>query len=187
LTYLLHNRKAAKRSNKNIPLILIRINIQSKNKPQNRMLTISNHLIEESQMVLIKWRDSYSVDIEQIDHQHELLVKLINDMFEVVRDKETNMSPSSQISTLIEYTQEHFDYEEKFLEQAGYEFLDHHKKIHKELVQEVMDLRDLIEKNTDGVSSDLYSFLRNWLVNHILKEDMQYKDCLSAANKKVLQ
>ena len=137
-------------------------------------------------MVLIKWRDSYSVDIEQIDHQHELLVKLINDMFEVVRDKETNTSPSTQISTLIEYTQEHFNYEEKLLEQAGYEFLDRHKKVHKGLVQEVMDLRDLVDKHKDGVSSELYSFLRNWLTNHILKEDMQYRDCLSAANDKGL-
>jgi len=137
-------------------------------------------------MVLIKWRDSYSVNIEQIDKQHERIVKLINEMFEVVRDKETNISLSYQIDKLIEYTQKHFNYEENLLEKAGYEFIDRHKKAHKGLVQEVMDLKELIEKNTDGMSSDFYSFLRSWLINHILKEDMQYKDCMSAANEKGL-
>ena len=137
-------------------------------------------------MVLIKWRDSYSVNIEQIDKQHERIVKLINEMFEVVRDKETNISLSYQIDKLIEYTQKHFNYEENLLEKAGYEFIDRHKKAHKGLVQEVMDLKELIEKNTDGMSSDFYSFLRSWLINHILKEDMQYKDYMSAANEKGL-
>lgn len=137
-------------------------------------------------MVLIKWRDSYSVNIEQIDKQHERIVKLINEMFEVVRDEETNISLSYQIDKLIEYTQEHFNYEENLLEKAGYEFLDRHKKVHKGLVQEVMDLKELIEKNTDGMNSDFYSFLRSWLMDHILKEDMQYKDCMSTAKEKGL-
>jgi len=137
-------------------------------------------------MALIKWRDSYSVDFEQLDKQHEVLVKFINEMFIIIRDKEINISLSYQIDQLIKYTKEHFDYEEKLLEKAGFELLAQHKEIHKKLVEEVVDLREQVEKNTDGICSDLYAFLRNWLIDHILKEDMQYKECLLAAKEKGL-
>ena len=164
--------------------LMISLSYNHKDTLNPAVNTNKTHHLRKYLMTFIKWRNSYTVGFEQLDTQHEVLIKLINDMFEVVRDKDINISLSYKIDKLIEYTQEHFDYEEKLLEKSGFEFLELHIKAHKELVREVMDLRDLIEKNTDGISSDLYAFLRTWLTNHILKEDMQYKDCLSAINKK---
>jgi hemerythrin len=134
-------------------------------------------------MAIIKWRDSYSVDNRQLDKQHKVLVELINEMFITVRDKKINLSVHSQIEKLIIYTQEHFNYEEKLLEKVGCDFLEHHKEIHKKLLKEAIELKEQIENNPDKISSDLYLFLRNWLIDHILKEDMQYKEYLSEANE----
>ena len=132
-------------------------------------------------MASIQWRDSYSVGNDQMDNQHKQLVELVNDLFKVILDKEIEISLSYEVDKLIEYTQEHFKNEETLLEKAGYDFLDQHKATHEKLVKDVIVFKEQIEKGTEGVSSELYTFLRAWLLNHILDEDMQYKYCLSIA------
>ncbi len=135
-------------------------------------------------MATIKWRDSYSVDFEELDEQHRMLVKLINEMFIIVRNNEIELPPIHQIDELIHYTQEHLNFEEDLLEKAGYKLLAHHKEVHRTLVNRVVELKEQIKNNTEEMTSELYSFLRNWLTDHILKEDMQYRNCLSAAHER---
>ena len=130
-------------------------------------------------MALIKWRESYSVGVDQFDEEHKTIVKLINEMFEVVKDCEVNISVSYEIDQLTEYTKKHFTNEETALEKAGFTLLEEHKAIHKKMVQEVIEFKEQIEKNTAGVNSDFYLFLRDWLLKHILEEDMKYRDCLA--------
>ncbi len=138
-------------------------------------------------MVLIKWRESYSVGVAQFDMEHKVLVDLINDMYSIVRHHDDNLTPEHEIAELIKYTQAHFRGEEETLEKCGYPLLDEHKKIHAKLEQEVLEFKEQIEKCNDTlgrcsekVISKLYLFLRDWLINHILEEDMKYKDCVNS-------
>jgi len=130
-------------------------------------------------MALIKWRDSYSVGVEQFDNEHKTILRLINEMFEVVKDKHDQISVNYEVDKLINYTKKHFRNEETALEQAEFELLDEHKAIHKRLVREAIDFKEKIENNTDGINSDFYLFLRDWLLKHILEEDMKYSVCFS--------
>ncbi|HID70673.1 MAG TPA: bacteriohemerythrin [Desulfobacterales bacterium] len=125
-------------------------------------------------MPMIKWRDSYSVGVERFDQEHMLLVDLINEMFVIVRDKENISSLNDAISKLINYTKIHFGDEQKALEKINYPQLEEHKVIHQKLLQQVGEFQERIKEEGEVLRTDLYLFVRGWLVNHILTEDVKY-------------
>ncbi len=127
-------------------------------------------------MPLIKWRDSYSVGVEQFDNEHKILVELVNEMFIVVRDKKSMDHLATAINKLIEYTQKHFSSEEEALAQVNYPDLSNHKDMHGKLINDVLKHKNRIENNDRQERTDFYHFLRNWLLTHIVEEDMLYKD-----------
>ena len=130
-------------------------------------------------MPLIKWRDSYSVGVEQFDNEHLKLVELINRMFVIVRDRDDVSAVSDAVGRLIDYTQFHFKSEEAALQQAGFPNLGAHKKQHAELERQVLAFQQLILSENESVRVEFYSFLREWLIKHILEEDKQYTKFLT--------
>jgi len=78
-------------------------------------------------LALIKWRDSYSVGSNEIDDEHKILVKLVNDIFILVRDKKPQQAITSTLNELTAYAQIHFSGEEKLLAEVNYPGLEEHK------------------------------------------------------------
>ncbi len=124
-------------------------------------------------MPLIKWRDSYSVGVDQFDKEHAELVNIINELFVIVRDKQAVTALDSAMDRLIEYTRKHFMAEEEAMEKVDFPFLDEHKEIHIDLEQQVLDFRKQVKEKQE-IQADLYMFLRDWLINHIVEEDKKY-------------
>ncbi len=138
-------------------------------------------------MPLIKWRDSYSVGVEKFDEEHKLLVGLINELFEVVRDKKNVDSLQDAIAKLIEYTRMHFADEEEAMEEMAYPYLEEHREIHANLLQQVLEFQEELRSEKEELRTDFYKFLREWLMNHILEEDMKYSTYLSEKEDSVTQ
>lgn len=130
-------------------------------------------------MPLIKWRDSYSVGIEQFDNEHRKLVELINRMFVIVRNKDDIMALSDAVARLIDYTEFHFASEEAAMEKVNFPNLKTHKKQHAKLERQVLAFQQRILSVDDTVRMEFYHFLRDWLLVHIMEEDKQYTQFLS--------
>lgn len=126
-------------------------------------------------MPLIKWRDSYSVGVEKFDEEHKVLLELINEMFIVVRDHLTVDHLEVTINKLIQYTQEHFTDEEEGMAEVNFPQLDEHKVLHANLLNDVIAYKKRVANNDPEAIRGLYVFLRDWLMKHIVEEDMQYK------------
>ena len=127
-------------------------------------------------MALIKWRDSYSVGVDKFDQEHMLLVELINEMFIIVRDKGEVATLTDAIKKLVDYTRVHFSDEEEAMEKINYPHLEEHREIHTNLLEQVVEFQKQIEHEGKDLRTDLYKFLREWLINHILDEDMRYSE-----------
>ena len=67
-------------------------------------------------MALITWNDSFSVQIGEIDRQHQQLVKMVNELNEAMRQGQGKDILFSTLSGLIAYTTTHFGTEEKYLQ-----------------------------------------------------------------------
>ena len=125
-------------------------------------------------MVLIEWNDSFSVQIEEIDDQHQMLVSMINDLHEAMIRRQGDQILADIIEGLIEYTVTHFKTEEKYFHQYGYADTREHLKEHAAFVQAVSEFKQGLDAGKLFLSIEVLNYLSNWLQNHIKKTDMQY-------------
>lgn len=131
-------------------------------------------------MALIEWNDSLSVGVPSIDAQHAVLVETLNDLHDAMMSGQGHARTGALLSTLISYTHDHFAAEEAMLEAAGYAQLDAHRARHRELTRQVQNYVARYERGEATVNMHLLNFLRDWLTNHIMKEDKAYSPTMIA-------
>lgn len=130
-------------------------------------------------MSMFTWDDTLSVNIEEIDAQHQKLVELINELHDAMLQGHANQVIGVVIAELTKYTQSHFSSEERLMKAHGYPGLRQHKKEHDQLLAQVNELNYRSQAGYTVVSLVVLNFLKNWLVNHIQGTDMQYKPFLN--------
>lgn len=74
---------------------------------------------------------------------------------------------------MANYTVEHFSHEEVYMRSINYPQLASHQKIHQQLLEQVGNYEKQIS-NGQLDDKKLISFLRNWLVSHIMGIDTKY-------------
>lgn len=129
-------------------------------------------------MSLFVWSDRYSVGIKKIDDQHKVLVDILNELFEAMTQKKGEQAIAKIIRNLVGYTRSHFSTEEMLLKQYAYPDYDAHKKIHDEFVQKIDKFQKDFQAGKLSLTTEMSSFLRNWLINHISGEDKKYASFL---------
>ena len=118
--------------------------------------------------MIFVWTDEYSVGNPVIDGQHRQLFQIANEIGDA-GPREMNLF----VLRLYKYVREHFDAEESHMAEMGYPHVENHKTLHKKLTA---DLDALVKNsfNTDSSCRDFARFLRNWLINHIMRSDKDY-------------
>lgn len=87
------------------------------------------------------------------------------------------------IEELVDYTQSHFAFEESLMKEAGYKFLEMHKKVHELFIRRVSDFTLRFAKGED-IAGEVHVMLVRWLSNHIANEDRDYVDAVKAMMKR---
>lgn len=128
-------------------------------------------------MLLIPWTEELSVQIETIDAQHKKLVDIINAMYEAMQVGKATDFMCRILADLTAYTQDHFAYEERLFKRHGYAQAAVHHDSHTILIQQLKALQDQMDEG-QPISIKVFSFLKKWLSEHILKEDRQYSPFL---------
>ncbi len=125
-------------------------------------------------MALIKWDDSLSVRVTEIDKQHQKLIELINDLSDAMRQGKGKDILDKIISSLMGYAEAHFKLEEKYFDQFGYPETSSHQKEHLYFKQKVSEFKNKFDNGTLALSVDVMTFLSSWLQNHIKNVDKRY-------------
>lgn len=129
---------------------------------------------------MFEWKDTYSVNVPEIDKQHRELFRIGGEIADLVLVKD-DYDHFDEIMTILkqlkDYTIYHFNYEEKLMEKYGYEGTDFHKIEHLFLTKKIekFEEQDLDQKQSEAVV-ELVAFISDWICGHILKTDMKYKD-----------
>ena len=126
---------------------------------------------------IFKWSDKYSLEIDEIDNQHKKLFDIAFDLDKSFKNKTSGKKIKTIIEQLLDYSNYHFATEEKYFNQFNYEDKEIHIYKHKEFVNKIEKLKSKINGNELAVTYQLLNFLRNWLIDHLRDEDIQYKDC----------
>ena len=129
-------------------------------------------------MVDFLWNDSYSVNNDEIDTHHKKLFSLFAEVAKLVdQDKDTpDFSSLRVISELNVYSVFHFNEEEKLMQAGEYPELEEHKLLHKEFIDKIQKFKDDYMKSDPLVNYEMFNFLSDWIVKHILEVDSRYSD-----------
>lgn len=124
---------------------------------------------------MLKWKDEYSIGVEEIDNQHKHLFEIGNSAYELLKD-EFKIDKYDEVIDIIEqlreYTQFHFKAEEEYMLEKKYIGYFEQKKQHDAFIKKInsVDLRN-IDQDQDKYIKDLLEFVFNWIIDHILKKD----------------
>jgi hemerythrin len=125
-------------------------------------------------MALITWNDTLSVNVGEIDKQHQQLINMINDLDDAMRQGKGKTVLRKILAGLMDYTSFHFSTEEKYFAQFGYPAAENHIKEHLAFVDKVKEFMKRLEAESIGLSTDVMNFISDWLKKHIRGTDRQY-------------
>lgn len=126
-----------------------------------------------------------SVGENKIDSQHKKLFAQIAKLEKIIASRNIDIGALRDTNHfLYEYFNEHFSYEEKYMEKIGYPKLAQHKKVHQSFIKFYDDFqKELMEKyrakslasiELKEMVEKIKKYLAAWLVGHIMGMDQDY-------------
>ncbi len=121
------------------------------------------------------WNEGLSVGIERIDDDHKKIINVLEQVINAIENDCSIEQIENTFSDLENYVVQHFSYEESFMAQIGYEHLEEHKKSHQKFIRKIASLKEqLLTQDIREIAESISFYLRHWIVNHIIDEDMSY-------------
>ena len=123
------------------------------------------------------WEDKYSVGVAEIDHQHERMFTVINELLDAIN---TNTAPAhlgNIIESLVKYKIFHFATEEKYFKEFNYEGTEDHIQKHHEFNDKLEALKLKYPEYSMEFAFALVDFLEDWLIGHLMTVDRKYMTC----------
>ncbi|MCW9049159.1 MAG: bacteriohemerythrin [Deltaproteobacteria bacterium] len=125
-------------------------------------------------MDVFQWNKNFETGIAEVDRQHHHLVDITNKFGGLIA--QDNVRPDdikSLFEELVSYAQYHFDEEEKIMHAAGIDerHIREHEKVHQGFFQDVALLHKEVLSERSINEKDLFEFLINWLIYHMLGTD----------------
>jgi len=126
----------------------------------------------------LQWREQLSVGNDLIDADHQSLIDIINKA-----DRSLQAMSRAGLLTALEdldkYSRLHFSLEEKIAEAVGFSDLGSLHASHMLLLETLNHIAQELGEQWDKAAADHFGqFLRDWLINHVIKEDMLLKPYL---------
>lgn len=128
----------------------------------------------------LAWTERLSVGNAVIDSEHKILLDMINDVEQAIRRRDSVALPQvfKQLENCVRI---HFANEETIARAIDFPFS--HNKLEHQYVQKELQLmkEELMARNgmwSESAAEHYSYFLSEWMVEHILKEDMLMKPLL---------
>ncbi len=118
----------------------------------------------------IEWKKEYNVDISFVDEHHMKFLEILNE-FGTITDDNCNEKIAKIFYSLIHYAENYLIREEMYFQE--YPNLSHHKEAHNQFIEQISKLQDDYKEGKKGICEEMYAYLHNWFINHILKYDKE--------------
>jgi len=124
-------------------------------------------------MPYLEWKDSLAMGIKSIDDQHRQLVDMVNALHDEAETSGHLHCPAPElVARLKAYAAEHFHIEEGYMQAFGYPEFETHQKEHEGFIATVNGFETACTEGSAG-AADVLAFLKEWLVRHIVDEDVK--------------
>jgi methyl-accepting chemotaxis protein len=127
---------------------------------------------EDYEVSDFEWNERYQLNIHAMDKEHRILIEKMNNFLNAL-----NFNNFEEIKNtfgqLAEYTIKHFEDEEKYIESINFPGTIEHKKIHQELIAQVLIYKGELDEGKIN-KIEISNFLKDWLAYHIVGQDKKY-------------
>jgi hemerythrin len=119
------------------------------------------------------------IGVAEIDDGHHRLVAHYRALLRMVKRDHDTYEFALMYHIFVQRMRRHFEREERFLEEIGYEDYDHHRMLHRKLMRDAEDfLVDLIKGEEEVSAAAATNYLEHWLINHIASHDLRIGEFL---------
>ncbi len=122
-------------------------------------------------MVLIEWKTEFEVGIPDVDHEHQEIIALINDLHEAMSGENATISVMDFLGEIYAHVAAHFALEEKIMRTKRYDQYADHKSDHERLLDELRDIMDDYEENAYFSDKEFASHVERWFTEHFKTKD----------------
>ena len=121
---------------------------------------------------LFKWDDSFLIGIEELDHEHRVLIDDINRLHDELARHGEKSEIEKCLGDICARMQAHFALEEHVMKEHKYRYYDEHKREHDELLDSYTEYMAQY-LNDSGVSpgNPIEDNLKQWVIRHIVTSD----------------
>ncbi len=130
-------------------------------------------------MAALEWKDSYSVGVAEVDHEHRELIDLVNKLSVELSSSSPKRDVEEIFGDLFRGISAHFALEEHFMRNRHYDQFAEHKADHERLLDELRDIMDDHAAN-DTMVDKLTASLESWFVQHFKTHDARLHSRLGA-------
>lgn len=135
-------------------------------------------------MAPLEWKDSFSVGVAAVDHEHQELIELVNKLHDALVSRQTPDAVLAAFGDLLRSISSHFALEERFMREHGYDQLAEHKSDHEGLLDELRDIMDdYRDAGHTGESETVERFtasVETWFTTHFKTHDARLHARLGA-------
>jgi hemerythrin len=122
-------------------------------------------------MAPLEWKDSYSVGVPAVDHEHQELIDLVNQLHNALASQQPEDAVAEIFGDLFRAISSHFALEERFMREHGYDQTNQHKADHERLLDELRDIMDDYRYHEDNSGENLTASVETWFANHFKTHD----------------
>jgi hemerythrin len=124
----------------------------------------------------IKWHESLSVGVPEIDEQHQELFRRLNQLLEACNQGKGKESVRELVNFLQAYVVEHFATEERLQKQHAFPGYAEHRTKHAEFIRTAGELKFTLEEQgpTLPFIIAVNKTVVDWLAQHISKMDKEF-------------
>lgn len=122
-------------------------------------------------MALIEWKDEFSVGVPDVDHEHQELIALINELHAAMSSGDSEYTVMDFLGEIHAHVAAHFALEEKIMRERKYDQYAEHKADHEDLLDELRDIMDDYEENARFSDDEFAEAVGKWFTDHFKSRD----------------
>lgn len=132
----------------------------------------------------IAWSNFLRVDVPEMDEEHRQFIARVNELNQAILDSEDKATVGKAMALMLSEAARHFEHEEQMLARWEYPDAAAHAGRHAELAEQFSRvMREFDAADLSFVWAAKGLRMKQLLVEHLLGEDMKYRDFLRARNK----
>lgn len=126
---------------------------------------------------MLIWQEKFSTKNVELDNQHCELFVIVNDILELMKTEKANdtIFISGILNRLYEYTQYHFQVEEKKFAMTQYPQRGEHIKAHRDFTEKVKQMIADKGKMIPALHAiNIAQAANQWIIEHVINFDKGY-------------